>query len=169
MTLISSKLTSSCHNDHVFTVSYEYCAFTGSNKNKAVFRVVNVEIGCDVENKIIAVFAFIDVILLLFDGVYLFNFEGPFLVHKLIIIWVIFFLYRFFGFQNVRMVNFFFFHFHLRWCFFLNFVFVLYELLFSIDLDLNFGFFFVDFIFIFHEFFFGFGLFFLNFAGEYLV
>ena len=167
MALISSKLSSGCHNDHVLTISYEYGTFTGSHKNKTVFGVIDVKVGCDVENEKIAVFTLIDVVLLLFDGIYLFNFEGTFLVHKLIIIWVIFFLYRLFWLQNVRMVNFFFFHFHFRYLF-LNFVFVLHELLLCIDLLLDFGLSFVDFVFIFNEFLFSLGLFFLNFAREYL-
>lgn len=88
-----SKLFCSCNYNEVFTISYKYCAFAWSNINFTIFCVIDVHISSDIKDKIFWILTIINVILLAFDRVYLFNPELIFFIFELIIIWIVFLLY----------------------------------------------------------------------------
>lgn len=67
MTLISPKLLGGSNEDHPFAVSNEDGALTWSNKDGAILTVIDVEVGSDVKDKVLAVFAILNVVLLLLD------------------------------------------------------------------------------------------------------
>ena len=137
MALVRSELSGGGHNDHVLAVADEDGAFAGCNEDEAVFGVIDVEVGGYVENEKITIFALIDVILLLFDGIYLFDFERALLVHELVVVRVVFLLDGLFGFEDVWVLHLLLLHLHFRRLL-LNLVLVFDELLFRVYLDLHF-------------------------------
>jgi len=92
MAFIGSELSSYSNDGELLTISDENGAFAGCNEDCAVLAVVNVYIGRDVEDKIAAVFAIVDVVLLLFYRVNFFNLEGVGLVFEAVVVRVILFL-----------------------------------------------------------------------------
>ena len=113
VTLICSKLTSNSSNSHSFTISYEDSALAWSYEKETIFTVINIDIGCDIEDKICTSFAVIDIILLLLDRIYLFNFKSIILIFKAIIIRIIF-LFCYLWFQYICLKFRYLFHFLLR-------------------------------------------------------
>lgn len=72
---ISSELFRSSNDNQVSAVPHKYRAFTGCYVNLTVRRIINVYICCHIKNKILAVLAVVDVVLLAFDRVYFFDLE----------------------------------------------------------------------------------------------
>ncbi len=91
MALVCSELFGGGDDAHIFTVSDKDGALAGCYEDEAIFAVINVDIGGDIKDKKLAIIAFIDIELLLFDGIYFFNFEGLVLIEKSIVIGIIFF------------------------------------------------------------------------------
>lgn len=69
MTLISPKLLGSCYQNHSFAIPNEDGALAGCDKDGAVLTVINVEVSSDVEDEEVTVFAILNIVLLLLDGV----------------------------------------------------------------------------------------------------
>lgn len=116
MTLICSKLFCCSYNGKIFTVSNEYCALTWSDINLTIICVINVNIGSNIEDKILRLFTIINVVLLTFYWINLFYSKLIGLIFKTIIVRIVLFLYCSW-FQYVR-IWFFLFLFHwlnLRW------------------------------------------------------
>ena len=67
MTLIGSKLTCDGNNGHFLAISNEDSALNRSEKDETVLAVINIDVSCDIKDKIGAIFAIIDIILLFFD------------------------------------------------------------------------------------------------------
>jgi hypothetical protein len=93
MALVCSKLFGSSHNCHFTTISYKYSTFTWSNEYETISTVINVDIGCDIEDKQETILTILYVKLLLFNRVYLFHLEGTLLINISIVIRVIFLLH----------------------------------------------------------------------------
>ena len=100
MTLICSKLTCDGNNGHFFAISNEDSALNRSEKDEAVLAVINIDVSCDIKDKVGAIFAVIDIILLFFDWIDFFNFEGSNFIFETIIVRVVF-LFSYFWFQNI--------------------------------------------------------------------
>lgn len=92
MSLISSKLFGCGYHYQIFTISYENSAFAGGNKDEAVLSIIDIQIGGDIEDEEGAVFAVIDIELLLFDRIYLFDPEGLGFVEEAVVVRVYLFL-----------------------------------------------------------------------------
>lgn len=93
MALICSKLLGCCNQSDLLAVSDKDGAFAGGDKDGAVLTVIDVEVGGDIEDKILAIFAVFDIVLLLFDRIYLLDFEGLILIDESIIVRIVFLLY----------------------------------------------------------------------------
>jgi hypothetical protein len=65
--LVSSKLFGGCNHGDSFAIPNEDGAFTGRDEDGAIFTVIDVKIGSDVEYEEGAVPALVDVVLLLFN------------------------------------------------------------------------------------------------------
>ena len=75
MALICSELSSDSNYSQSFTVSYKNGALARSYKYGTILAVVNVDVSCDIEDEIKAIFTVIDVVLLFFDRIDFFYFE----------------------------------------------------------------------------------------------
>lgn len=91
--LVGSKLLGGSNNGQSFAVPNEDCALARSDEDSAVFRVIDVEVGSDIEDEVLAILAIIYIVLLLFDGVDLFYLEAIGLVFISIIVRVVFLLH----------------------------------------------------------------------------
>ena len=67
MTLVCSKLLGGSYYHYIFAASNKDSALAWSNKDETVLSVINIDVGGYVEDEELAIFAIIDVILLLFD------------------------------------------------------------------------------------------------------
>lgn len=94
MTLIGPKLLGGCNQNHSFAVPYEDGTLAGCDEDSAILAVIDVEIGSDVEDEKLAIFAVFNVVLLLLDRVYRFDLEGRCLLDEAVIIRIVFLLHR---------------------------------------------------------------------------
>lgn len=92
VTLVSSKLTSDSYNVKFFTISNKYGTFTWCYKDITVLAVINIDISCDIKDKIAAIFTIIDIKLLFFYWIDFLDFERIRLIFETVIIRIIFFL-----------------------------------------------------------------------------
>ena len=67
MAFIGPELSGNSYDGELFAIPKENCAFTRCNEDEAVDAVVYVDIGGDVKDEKGAVFAVVEVELLLFD------------------------------------------------------------------------------------------------------
>lgn len=67
MAFVCSKLLGGCNQNNSLAVTNKDGAFAGCNEDGAVFAVVDVEVGGDVKDEILAIFAVINIVLLLLD------------------------------------------------------------------------------------------------------
>ena len=49
--LVRSKLASYSNNSQIFAAPYENCALTRGNEDETVLGIIDVDIGCDIEDK----------------------------------------------------------------------------------------------------------------------
>jgi hypothetical protein len=100
MALIGPKLPRYSDYGQLFAVSDKNGAFAGCDKDSAILAVVDVNIGSNIENKITAIFAVVDVVLLLLDGVDFLDLKGICLILEAVVVRIVLFLYCFW-LQNV--------------------------------------------------------------------
>ena len=67
MTLVCSKLPCDGNYSELFAISNEDSALNRSKKDEAILAVIDIDISCDIKDKIGAIFAVIDIVLLFFD------------------------------------------------------------------------------------------------------
>lgn len=89
---ISSELFGSCNNRQISTVSNKYCALTWSNVYFTIICVIDINIGGNIKDKILWLFAIINVVLLTFYWIDFFNLELICLIFESIIIRIVLFL-----------------------------------------------------------------------------
>lgn len=92
VTLVSSKLTSDSYNIKLFAISNKNGTFTWCYKDITVLAVINIDIGCDIKDKIARIFTIIDIKLLFFYWIDFLDFERIRLIFETIIIRIVFFL-----------------------------------------------------------------------------
>jgi len=73
MALKSSELFGCCNKSNSFAISNKDSTLAWGYKDDTIFTVINVNIGCNIKNKILAFFTVLNIILLLFNRIYLFN------------------------------------------------------------------------------------------------
>ena len=93
MTLISSKLSSDSHNNHLFTIPNKNSTLTWSNKDETILTIIYIHISCYIENEIGWIFAIIYIVLLFFYWIQLLYLEFICLIFKPIVIWVVLLFY----------------------------------------------------------------------------
>lgn len=89
MAFIGSKLFGNGHHRNVLAISYENGWLTWCHENKAVLWIIDIDISCYIEDEVYAVFAIVNIKLLLFYWVHFLNLESRALIFKTVIIWII--------------------------------------------------------------------------------
>jgi len=52
MTLICSELPRNSHNSHLLAIPDKNSTLTWSNKDEAVLAIIDIDVGCDIEDEI---------------------------------------------------------------------------------------------------------------------
>lgn len=101
MAFVSSKLFGDCHHGYVLAIPDEDSWLAWCHEDEAVLWIINVKVGSDIEDEVYAIFAIVDIKLLLFYWIYFLYLESRALIFKTVIIWVIL-LARCFRLQDKR-------------------------------------------------------------------
>lgn len=93
MTFVSSELFGDGYHSYIFAVSDKDGGLTRGHKNEAVIGVIDVKIGCDVEDEISTTVTIIDIKLLLLNRINLFYFKTHILAFEAVVVRVVLFLW----------------------------------------------------------------------------
>ena len=95
MTFVSSELFGDSYHSHIFAISDKNGGLTRGHKNEAVIGVIDVKIGCDVEDEISTIVAIVDIKLLLLNRINLFYFKTHILAFEAVVVRIVLFLWSF--------------------------------------------------------------------------
>lgn len=88
VTIICSELPNCAYDCHVLAISNKYAALDWCSEYKAILTIIDVNIGCYIENKVCPVFASVNIKLLAFDWIYCFHSKLILLLLEIVILWV---------------------------------------------------------------------------------
>jgi hypothetical protein len=92
MALVCSELLGHCNYVDILAAPHEDSRLHWAQEDETVLGIVNVDIGCDIEDEVDTVLAVINIVLLLFDWIDLLHLEAVNLIYEPVVVRVIFLL-----------------------------------------------------------------------------